>query len=208
MALSLPSFAELRANYPVMNHDALMSSIGGGVSGSYILNGCVVRMSKAFNYLGASADAYKQAPIPSWKQNTGVVDFATETKKMIDRANTHRIPEKHNFIEKFTTTYGLDKKRYCYRVNEFFNYLNHKYKKPDLKVERVHLQQMISQENINKFIKSITDQTGIICFKTKFGNDAPGTAASGHFTLWDGRRCLYHDYFLDPRTSAIYLWKC
>jgi len=209
MSLSLPTFNELRANYPLTSHESMMAAIGGGVSAKYILNGCVIRMSKAFNYLGNNGLEWKLSPAPNWKDKPGSqFDFSKDKSAIGERAKIHAIPSSYKYISHFTTTYGLDKKRYCFRVDEFFNYMNHKYKKFDLKIEKEPRQQMIPYHTLADFKKLIQGKSGIICFKTKFGEDAPGTAASGHFTLWDGNACLYGEYFNDPRTTGIYLWKC
>jgi hypothetical protein len=208
MSLSLPTFLELSVNYPTGSHEAVLASIGGGVSASYILNGCVIRMSKAFNYL-ATPETQFYTQLPSWnsKLPSGKTIFEQQ-RAAAQKAKIHSIPKTYNFITHFTTTYGLDQKRYCFRVDEFFNYINHKYKKYDLKVEKQVGKTKLTLEEIRNFQAQIHNKPGIICFKTKFGEDAPGTSASGHFTLWDGAKCLYHEYFLDPRTTGIYLWKC
>ena len=208
MGISLPPFSELRVNYPVIEHQALLSSIGGGVNSVLMDNGCVIRMSKAFNYLGDPAIPFDQWPTPSWKVIPKSINFDELRKAKIQRDNLHSIPRTYKYVNAFETTYGADKKRYCFRVNEFFDYMNHKYKQPDHKILLEPRQTMLTVGQISQLKRTIYGKTGIICFKAKFGADRPGSAASGHFTLWDGNVCLYGDYFQDTRTYAIYFWTC
>lgn len=208
MSIALPTFSELRANYPTMEQEALMSSIGGGVSSSYIRNTCVIRMSKAFNYLGAPPIPFDEWVIPSWKQKAKPTNFLEARPPVISAEKLHSIPATYPYINAFVTTFGQDQKRYCYRVDEFFAYLSHKYKKADVEMQLEFRQTMFNQDQLNQFRNKIYGKAGIICFKAKFPDDVPGSAPSGHFTLWDGATCAYKDYFIDPRTYAIYFWGC
>lgn len=195
MPLSLPSFTDLRINYPVTSSELVKATIGGAVNAAYITNTCVVRMSRAFNYLGINNKVFSLS-LPSWKYTTKQ-DFLAQEKVKV-----HAIPSRYPYTKKFETIAGADQKRYCFRVSEFFDYLNHKYKKPDIKVEKGVRDTWIAHHDLRVFQNKIGGVSGIICFKTQFSD------ATGHFTLWDGYKCLYQDYFLDPRTSGIYLWIC
>jgi hypothetical protein len=208
MGISLPPFSDLRVNYPLISSDAVISSIGGGV-GTYLLNTCVLRMSKAFNYLGDQSGNFDSwPPTPPWKVKPTTIGLEDPRKKKAAYEKLHSIPATYKYVKAFETTYGADKKRYCYRVNEFFDYINHKYKNPDFTIKLLHRNTMLTVDQINGLKNNIYGKTGIICFRTKFGADAPGTAASGHFTLWDGAQCLHDEFFQDVRTSSIHFWTC
>ncbi|KQM68534.1 hypothetical protein ASE74_23955 [Pedobacter sp. Leaf216] len=195
MPLSLPSFTDLRVNYPATSSELVKATIGGAVNVAYITNTCVVRMSKAFNYLGINNKTFT-LNTPSWK-------YSTKQDLLVqEKAKVHAIPKRYPYTKKFETIAGADHKHYCFRVSEFFDYLSHKYKKPDLKVEKAVRDKFIPVTQLRAFQDKISGVSGIICFKTQFSD------ATGHFTLWDGKKCLYQDYFLDPRTSGIYLWIC
>ncbi|RLJ76647.1 T6SS effector amidase Tae4 family protein [Pedobacter alluvionis] len=194
MPLSLPAFNDLRTNYPTTSSDLVKATIGGAVNAAYITNTCVVRMSRAFNYLSVDNNIFT-LNTPSWKYTTKQAFQAQEKVKV------HAIPKRYAFTKKFETIAGADQKRYCFRVSEFFDYLNHKYNKSNHSLI-LKSGKFFAQSEIRDFTDKISNKTGIICFKTKFSD------ATGHFTLWDGYKCLYQDYFLDPRTSEIYLWEC
>lgn len=91
MPLSLPSFTDLRINYPTTSSELVKATIGGAVNAAYITNTCVVRMSRAFNYLGINNEAFNLS-LPSWKYTTKQNFLAQEKVKV------HAIPTRLSLI--------------------------------------------------------------------------------------------------------------
>jgi hypothetical protein len=116
----------------------------------------------------------------------------------------HEIPRSKHML----TVRGKDNKNYAVRVQEFIQFLNERYGKPEIT-------KYGSDINVNDFLR----KTGLIAWHIAGWNDA-----TGHFTLWDGSAGLYegdHNYFLDfpttppsagqprvPYLTEVDLWIC
>lgn len=120
-----------------------------------------------------------------WITNTCVIKLS-----MAFNGTQFAIP---NHFPGLLTVSGADKKWYALRVKEFRKYLENKFGKPDL----VH-------KNVRKLSAVPTDfigKTGIIAFEVAGWSDA-----SGHFTLWNGHRCLDNsDYW--GNSHEVVLWE-
>lgn len=89
------------------------------------------------------------------------------------------------------TQKGSDGYRYAIRVKEFKAYLRKMYGPP---------QETFSYEGEGGPVPpSFLGKQGIICFDVNGWSDA-----TGHFDLWDGERCINHDYF--ERAAKVHLW--
>lgn len=86
---------------------------------------------------------------------------------------------------KWQTSSGADKKLYIFRVEDLEQFLLATFGKPD---------KSVAMPTPNNF----KDLKGIIIFKKQFGN------ASGHATLWDGRQCADHCYFVGASKGEIW----
>jgi hypothetical protein len=93
------------------------------------------------------------------------------------------IPPGHS---EWLTSSGADKKLYIFRVEHIERFLLATFGKPDKTVN-------MPTPNAFKGLK------GIIIFKKQFGN------ATGHATLWDGRKCSDHCYFDGATKGEIWL---
>ncbi len=91
------------------------------------------------------------------------------------------IPNNHPGL---TTTFGANKKRYAFRVTEFKRYLETKYGAPNVR---------------GTAQSAVQGKKGIIMFDVQGWSDA-----TGHFDLWDGKKCVGSEYF--DKAHAIYLW--
>jgi hypothetical protein len=93
--------------------------------------------------------------------------------------------------EGLMTVKGGDGLRYAIRVKEFKTYLRQDYGAPQVTHAYADAGGPVPPTFLGK--------QGIICF------DVSGWAdATGHFDLWDGERCINHDYF--ERASKVHLW--
>ncbi len=194
MSIPLPSFNDLKMNYPVSSSELVKSNIGGNVNAAYITNTCVVRMCRAFNYVGVDHAVFATIS-PDWK--TPKHPNFLEQRKL----NGHEIPTNYNYIKAFVTVSGNDKKRYAIRVDEFLDYINHKYR---LCNQHVKLDKdfIVMADQMRAFKKDISRKKGMICFKVDFQD------ATGHFTLWDGSDCLHGNYLDDFRLKEVFFWEC
>jgi hypothetical protein len=94
--------------------------------------------------------------------------------------------------EGFYTLKGGDGYRYAIRVREFKPYLRAMYGAPAVSHSY--------EDEGGPVPASLLGRQGIICFDVKGWADA-----TGHFDLWDGERCINHDYF--ERASKVHLWE-
>ena len=88
------------------------------------------------------------------------------------------------------TVKGGDGDRYALRVKEFRQWLEQKYGKPTLDERGT---------GTSSPPASFRGKPGIICFV-----DCGWSDASGHLDLWDGSKCVGHEYF--SRAKHILLW--
>jgi hypothetical protein len=88
---------------------------------------------------------------------------------------------------RWKTSEGSDKRRYIFKVKHMIEYLTDTFGPPDLRTDRPAAS------------KIFDGKQGIIAFDVDQWNDA-----SGHVTLWDGKRCADHCYF--PVSKAAMLW--
>jgi hypothetical protein len=91
-----------------------------------------------------------------------------------------------------STQKGADGKRYAIRVKEFKAYLRQVYGAPQV----THAY----DGEGGPVPESLLGRQGVIAFDVKGWDDA-----TGHFDLWDGDRCINHDYF--ERASKVSLWE-
>ena len=136
--------------------------------------------------------------VESWITNTCVIRMS-EAFNYCGEARC-KIPKSHALL----TIAGGDKLRYAIRVQEFIDFLRDNYGPPDV---------IRTGDKISK--RPFLDKTGIIAWRVNGWTDA-----TGHFTLWDGKKGLYvgdHDYFAMPLTkpdgggawlTKAELWKC
>ena len=89
------------------------------------------------------------------------------------------------------TSSGADGKWYAPRVAEFDGYMRRTYGAPAVEVDGP------SRGPTER--SAFTGKRGIIEFKVTGWTDA-----TGHFDLWDGRRCIHQDYF--DKASRVSLW--
>jgi hypothetical protein len=83
---------------------------------------------------------------------------------------------------------GQDKRWYAVRVQEFEKYLRGQYGSPlSFKMGTADLAKLVGKQGIIEFVAHFSD-------------------ATGHFDLWDGNTCRYHEYF--ARSTQVNLWPC
>lgn len=87
------------------------------------------------------------------------------------------IPRDEN---RWKTSSGADKKCYIYRVSDMIKFLNSKFGKADIS-------------------SGFDGKKGILLFNVTGWSDA-----TGHVTLWDGKKCSDKCYF--PQSSGVQLW--
>ena len=101
------------------------------------------------------------------------------------------------------TSGGKDGKRYAFRVDELSNFLRGKYGPPTIELVGSEIK-----------LKAFQGKQGIIAWHAGGMSDA-----TGHFTLWDGKKGLYQagvDWFSLPVTKpevgkwlkSVELWVC
>lgn len=124
--------------------------------------------------------------------------------KALNGCPGHQIPK--GKIAGLYTIVGIDGNSYAVRVQEMKDYLKRRYAAPSKII-------IAAKGVINN--ADISGKKGIIAFDVSGWKDA-----SGHFTLWDGKKLLYagsHDYFnLYEKTpdnkvvqvTKCYLWEC
>jgi hypothetical protein len=135
-----------------------------------------------------------------------------ENKYPQDWHNQNALNKMHNLPQfyhtKYKTTFGKDKKRYLYRVDEFYYYLCNKYKRPNVCIGTAineHGKKQLSYEKETlRFLDKIQGRRGIIAFFIDFRD------ANGHFTFWNGYKCLDDGdkYFKHAKVTGIFLWTC
>src|SRR5437773_7678142 len=79
------------------------------------------------------------------------------------------------------TVAGANRDRYAFRVKEFRKWLEQKYGKPTL---------ARSGTGTSEAPEGFEGKKGIICFV-----DCGWSDATGHLDLWDGEKCVGHQYF-------------
>ena len=136
--------------------------------------------------------------VEDWITNTCVIRIS-EAFNYCGQAEC-KIPKTHGLL----TIAGADKLRYAVRVQEFVDFLRDNYGPPDI---------LRSGDKISK--QPFAGKTGIIAWRVNGWTDA-----TGHFTLWDGKKGLYvgdHDYFAMPHkkpdgggawVTKVEMWKC
>lgn len=91
-----------------------------------------------------------------------------------------------NGVPGLETTFGKDRKRYAFRVAEFKPFLEKTFKRADVS---------------GRSERDVKGKKGVIMFDVEGWSDA-----TGHFDLWDGRKCAGSEYF--DKAHRIYLWTC
>lgn len=94
----------------------------------------------------------------------------------------HPIPKSYPGL---STAPGKDGKRYAFRVAEMQRYMTETYGKPDV--------------HSSGGKQAFAGHQGIICFAVSGWSDA-----TGHFDLWNGAKCEYHDYW--DRAHDVMVW--
>lgn len=90
--MKLPSFDQLARNYPTDNPEIVKSEIGGEADAGWIINTCILRMSRSFNYAG-----HKRWRIPA--NNPGLT-------AVIGRDNLYYAIRVREFIDFVRDNYG------------------------------------------------------------------------------------------------------
>ncbi len=91
--------------------------------------------------------------------------------------------------------YGADHKPYAIKVAQFGPYLRSAYGEPDI-VGKPPKDKALGVDR-----KQFAGVRGVIGFDADFG---PTSDATGHFTLWDGSKCVRGDHF--TRAYRVSLW--
>jgi hypothetical protein len=144
--------------------------------------------------VGEAADVKKEiggAVNADWITNTCTIRLS----RAFNKEGTFKIPLTYEFADKkaplkLNTVKGGDGNRYAYRVAEMLKFLKAKFGKPQLRVFK---------KRGDGVVESFKGRKGLIVF-----NDCGWSDATGHVDLWNGEKCVGHEYW--EKAKEVYLW--
>lgn len=176
----LPPFTDLEKHYPKYGIDY----IDGGISSSEF--GKIVGGKVQFNI-----DLYEKT------KNTSQPEGFSNTCAL---RISHTLNENNHFLpsKPYVASSSSKKKWYIFRVLQLEKYLTKNYGEPDIVVKKEGSKEIFD----TKFI----GHKGIIIFDTR----GTWSDATGHATLWNGKKRLggnYESDFYFKNSSTVKLWK-